>query len=410
MSTWNLLVSSNNFIHSHNRAMLQAFRIFLEEWRNYRSFSALVPEKRKLVFYSEGPESYPHFAPILTVLYRDHGQHVIYLTSHKQEYRRLLSASGITPFYIGTGAVRTLLFALLKADVMVMTMPDLHTFHIKRSKNPVHYVYVHHSIVSCHMIYRPTAFDNFDTILCVGPHHIQEIRTRETAMQLKAKHLVEQGYGRLDTLLAEYTENGTASGNHTPIKVLIAPSWGANALIERHGGAFIRPLLEEGMHITLRPHPQTRKSHATVLKAIRDEFSSYSNFSYEESVISTANIHVADIMISDWSGAAIEFAFSRLRPVLFVDVPRKVNNPGYEEIGIEPMEVSIREAIGMVMPEESVLQMSTYIYRILDQPDVLRSSILASREKYIYHIGKSGHKGAESLMHLLKKEKSTQHD
>ena len=32
-------------------------------------------------------------------------------------------------------------------------------------------------------------------------------------------------------------------------------------------------------------------------------------------------------MVSDWSGVAMEFAFGLERPVLFIDVPRKTNNP-----------------------------------------------------------------------------------
>lgn len=52
-------------------------------------------------------------------------------------------------------------------------------------------------------------------------------------------------------------------------------------------------------------------------------------------------------MVSDWSDAALEYAFCRESPVLFVDVPRKVNNPAWQEIGLEPIEASIRDKIGM---------------------------------------------------------------
>ena len=54
------------------------------------------------------------------------------------------------------------------------------------------------------------------------------------------------------------------------------------------------------------------------------------------------------MMVSDWSGAAIEYAFALEKPVIFCDVPRKVNNPDYQEIDREPIEVSIREKIGTI--------------------------------------------------------------
>ena len=56
----------------------------------------------------------------------------------------------------------------------------------------------------------------------------------------------------------------------------------------------------------------------------------------------------ADLMISDWSGAALEYAFGIERPVLFLDVARKINNPRYVDLGIEPIEARMREQIGAV--------------------------------------------------------------
>ena len=53
----------------------------------------------------------------------------------------------ILSFYIGDGVARSNFFINLKATIIVMTMPDLETFHIKRSKvYPVHYVYIFHSL------------------------------------------------------------------------------------------------------------------------------------------------------------------------------------------------------------------------------------------------------------------------
>src|SRR5438093_13437904 len=56
-------------------------------------------------------------------------------------------------------------------------LTDLDAYHLMRSAAyPVHYVYVFHSMVSSHMVFRPKAYDAYDTILCVGPHHTREIR------------------------------------------------------------------------------------------------------------------------------------------------------------------------------------------------------------------------------------------
>mgnify|MGYP003326545469 CR=1 FL=1 len=41
------------------------------------------------------------------------------------------------------------------------------------------------------------------------------------------------------------------------------------------------------------------------------------------------SLHRSDLMISDWSGAALDYALGLNKPVLFIDVPRKVNNLDY---------------------------------------------------------------------------------
>ncbi len=72
-------------------------------------------------------------------------------------------------------------------------------------------------------------------------------------------------------------------------------------------------------------------------------------FIYEEDVAGQDSLHNSDVMISDWSGAALDYAFGLNKPVIFVDVPRKVNNPDYKELDIEPFEAQIREKIGTIV-------------------------------------------------------------
>ena len=84
----------------------------------------------------------------------------------------------------------------IDSKLVIMTMPDLNQFHIKRSKasKEVNYLYIFHAIVSSHMVYRKGAFDYYDTIFCVGPHHVEEIRKTEELYQLDSKKLVSIGY------------------------------------------------------------------------------------------------------------------------------------------------------------------------------------------------------------------------
>jgi len=128
---------------------------------------------------------------------------VCYITSDKDDPGLLIEHPDYRSFKIDEGFIRNWLFENIETDVMVMTMPDLHQYQVKRSKHKVHYVYIQHSLVSLHMVYREGAFDYYDTVFCAGPHHIQEIRAMEAVYNLSPKNLVEHGYGRLDAIIEE---------------------------------------------------------------------------------------------------------------------------------------------------------------------------------------------------------------
>ena len=46
-----------------------------------------------------------------------------------------------------------------------------------------------------------------------------------------------------------------------------------------------------------------------------------------------STIFEADLMITDWSGIAYEYAYTTCKPVLFIDTPMKIMNPEYKKIG-----------------------------------------------------------------------------
>ena len=77
-------------------------------------------------------------------------------------------------------------FQLLKATVMVLTMMDLGNLQLKTSINPVHYIYIFHSMGSTHMVDHANSYDAYDSLFCVGPHHVAELRRREALSGIKA--------------------------------------------------------------------------------------------------------------------------------------------------------------------------------------------------------------------------------
>lgn len=328
---------------------------FIIHIKNTIEFMQLPKEQRKLVFYSEGQNYWVHLEGLIKEVLASSNVPVCYISSGSDDPGLSLEHPNYRTFIIDEGFVRNWLFENIETDVMVMTMPDLHQYQVKRSKHKVHYVYVQHSLVSFHMVYRKGALDHYDTIFCAGPHHVKEIRAMESKYNLPPKILVEHGYCRLDAIIEESRKRTKKEKKiDSPKHVLIAPSWGPKGTIESGvGEGIVNQLMEKGYQVTLRPHPQTIKFSKDKIDAIINKHNSSPLFECETNVVGQDSLHDSDIMISDWSGAALDYAFGLNKPVLFVDVPRKVNNPRYAELCIEPFESYIREKIGRLMKLEN---------------------------------------------------------
>jgi len=375
------------------------FTSFIRYWRDFFRFKAVQRDARTIVFYAEDAAAWGHFEAIVGELTGTHGRRICYVTSSPDDPVLKLGDDRILTFCIGFGIPMMLFFLTLTADVMVMTMPDLETFHIKRSKYPVHYVYIFHTIVSSHMVFRLGAFDHFDTIMCVGPHHRDEIRATEQLYGLDPKILIEAGYANLDSILRsrEAIAETTAIAGNEGKRVLVAPSWGDDALIETCGMELVEVLLQAGYRVTLRPHAMTIRNSKKLLEELQERFGSNTDFSLDMDLTSQGTVGRSDVMISDWSGAALEYAFGLERPVLFVDVPRKVNNPEYERLTIEPIEVQIRTEIGDVVSPERLSEVPGLVEKLCENPGDRKEHIRDLRSRWIYNVGSSGKVAADYI-------------
>ena len=389
--------------------MIRSLTTFIRHWRELQRFNDLDDELRSIVFYAEDGGSRPHFERMIEHLTGPLGQDICYLTSSDNDPVLQSTNPRIHAFSIGEGTVRTKAFVDLRAGVVVMTMPSLEQYWIKRSRaEEVCYVYVFHSIVSSHMVYIQAAFDHYDTMFCVGPHHNAELRATEAAYGLTEKRLVGVGYGRLDALL-EQAENETCDDEddlNRPTRVLIAPSWGPHGLLENHALPLVRILLEAGCHATVRPHPETVKKSPEIFDRLHAEFGANPLLAVETDMAAGDSLRLSHVMISDWSGAALEYAFSRERPVLFVAVPRKVNNPEYKKISCTPLEVSIRTEIGDLVEPDRLDAIPGILHRMRTNRDQYRAAIREARDRYVYNVGNSGKVGAEAIVDLVKEQAS----
>ena len=375
------------------------------EWKELKKFESLESSVRSIVFYAENKASMNHFKSLIDELTESLGREICYITSNRSDPILTTKNNKIHTFYVGSGTARDKLFLSLKADVLVTDMPDLETYHIKRSKtHPVHYVYVFHSMFSIHSYLRKGALDNYDTIFCVGQHHVNEIRETEKVYGLKSKNLINYGYGRLDTLLQE-RENFQRINHNTKDLIIIAPSYGNNNLLEKCGLGLIDILLKLNFKVMLRPHFITLRYSTKLIDSIKEKFGKNRNFVLESGIIPSDSFHNSLCMISDWSGISLEYAFALERPVLFVDVPKKINNPDFEKIHCEIIETNIRREIGYVISPNELERIPEKINSLLQNLDKFRKKIRKIRSKTVYNIGKSAIIGAKHIIKIADEHK-----
>jgi CDP-glycerol glycerophosphotransferase (TagB/SpsB family) len=114
-------------------------------------------------------------------------------------------------------------------------------------------------------------------------------------------------------------------------------------------------------------------------------------------VVSQDSLHESDLMISDWSGAALEYAFGLERPVLYIDVPRKVNNPDFARYVNQPIEDLLRPELGVVVTPDRLAEAPKLARRMIAEGPARARHLASLRARWVFNVGTSGARGAERI-------------
>lgn len=373
---------------------------WFRELRELARYRWRTPAKAKdIVLYAEHAGYYAYFEGLIAELTGTYGQPVSYVTSDPDDPILKKPPDKLHPFLLR----RLLPYFMIGVNcrVFVMTLTDLHQFHLKRSWNPVHYVYLFHSLVSSHMMYRKDAFEFYDSILCVGPHHVRELDRYFARKENEDVRLVEAGYYRLERIYQSYRKMALPNDRSTAKTILIAPSWGEQNLLKECGQELLQILLDNGYRVILRPHPETLRRDPNLVARLIVEFEGRPGFSFEDSVATDDSLLEADLMICDLSGVALEYALGTERPVLFFDLPPKIKNEDYRELGLEPVELAWRSDLGEIISPANLADLPATVERLLNDRPRYGKTLAERREQLVFNFGESAAVGAAYIMNLL---------
>jgi len=362
------------------------------EKADYKRFFKVA--NKHLVFYAEGGGYYKYFMSVVEWLLQHSNVTIHYVTNDPKDGIFALSEKDeikgrIRPYFIGNTRIIPLMMKM-DADMVVMTTPDLNTYQIKRSyvKNDVEYVYLDHGPTSVHMCYRKGAFDNFDTIMCNGPFQVAEHRATEKVYGLKAKRLVESGYPLLDTLEVDRS----ASGNPVP-RIMIANSHQKDNIFDSCLDELIASIHKAvpSAKVVVRPHPQYVRRNPAKMQSIIERYAKDDSVVMETDFSKPSTMNSADVLITDWSGIAYEFAYKTRRPTLFVDTPMKVINPEWQKIDLVPTDISFRNEVGASVSMVDVSEKAgATVADMLASPDRFAAKIDALFSAQFFNPGNAG--------------------
>jgi YidC/Oxa1 family membrane protein insertase len=136
------------------------------------------------------------------------------------------------------------------------------------------------------------------------------------------------------------------------------------------------------------------------MENLKAKYAERDNFEYQDRMGESDTLFRSDVLVCDWSAMAIEYALGLEKPVLFVDLPRRVRNPDWQAFDIEPREVAIRELAGDILSPSRLEEAPDKIARLLDTQDKFRQRMQNLRSQMVFNIGGSIAAGAREIARL----------
>jgi hypothetical protein len=347
---------------------------------------------KNYVIYNEADHYWPVFKPILDE-FENRKMEVSYLTSSETDPVFQKNYTFVQPEFIGKGNKAFATLNFLEADVCLMTTPGLEVYQLKRSKLCKHYSHILHDTgdATC---YRLFGIDWYDSILLSGEYQKKDIRRLEQIRAIKEKELFVVGSTYLDDYNNKIKE--LPKEDKHIFTVLVSPSWGQGSLLAALGEKLLENLNNPEWRVIVRPHPQSKKSEAEMLKTLEEKFNHYIWDYKSENIDSLSK---ADIMISDFSGIIFDYAFLFNKPVLYHSTAfiKEMYDAG--DIESEPWKFDAIKKLGIALSEQDIPRINDIIQSAVSDT-VLAAERQNAKDTAWQNRGESGKAVVDTLINI----------
>ena len=272
-------------------------------------------EKLPFIIFSDDKRYWNVFEPVCRELNR-RGMDVVYMTASADDPAINNPYEHIKGQFIGDGNKAFAKLNFLKATMVLSTTPGLDVYQWKRSKDVGYYVHMLHAASEV-VAYRMFGIDYYDAVLLSGEYQVQDVRALEKLRGLPEKELVKIGIPYMDEMARRLRDAGPTPPHKRT--VLLAPSWGKSAILQKYGGKIIDELLATGYHVIIRPHPQSFKSETELMEKLMRDYPESDRLEWNRDNDNFEVLRRSDIMISDFSGVIFDFALVYDKPVIYAD-------------------------------------------------------------------------------------------
>ena len=140
------------------------------------------------------------------------------------------------------------------------------------------------------------------------------------------------------------------------------------------------------------------------MQAIVDRFADRvgERLSFELDFSGNKSIYTADLLITDWSGISVEYCFATKRPAIFVNTKMKVLNPNWQKIDCEPVEITLRNVIGVAIEKDETANIGAVAAELFERGAEYEQKIEKVLEEFLFNIGGAEKAGADYILNSLR--------
>ena len=273
--------------------------------------------KIPLVIFSDHKRYWNVFKPICDEL-ENRKINAVFWTASSDDPALLQNYKNIKCEFIGEGNKPFSRLNILNAGIVLATTPGLNVYQWKKSRNVQLYVHIFHEVGEP-MGYRMFGLDFYDAVLLSGDFQGKYIRFIEEKRRLPPKELTTVGCTYFDEI-KKRIKSEPFEKNDSNKTVLLAPSWGATAILSRFGEKIIEALINTGFNIIIRPHPQSKTAEKELLDSLMNKYPDSSSIQWNFDNDNFEVLRKSDVLISDFSGVIFDFALCFDKPIIYADV------------------------------------------------------------------------------------------